>query len=82
MPSKDTPSATGIDVRRSASFFEAKGKFNEGLLDLALNCRDYYGDNDLAADVLRSKYLAPNEQGPLHLWHRIAKAISSVETDK
>jgi len=52
---------------------------NEKVLDLALDCRDYYGDNDLAADVLRAKYLAPNEQGPLHMWHRIAKALASVE---
>jgi ribonucleoside-diphosphate reductase alpha chain len=51
-------------------------------MDLALDCRDYYGENDLAADVLRSKYLAPNEKGPMHLWNRIAKAIASVEHDK
>jgi ribonucleoside-diphosphate reductase alpha chain len=50
-------------------------------MDLALNCRDYYGDNDLAADVLRSKYLAPTEQGPMHMWSRIARAIASVERD-
>jgi ribonucleoside-diphosphate reductase alpha chain len=51
-------------------------------MDLALDCRDYYGDNDLAADVVRSKYLAPNEQGPMHMWNRIARALASVETDK
>ena len=50
--------------------------------DLALDCRDYYGDNDLAADVLRSKYLAPTEKGPLHMWDRIARALSSVEEEK
>ncbi len=55
---------------------------NETITDLALNCRDYYGDNDLAADVVRSKYLAPNEQGPMHMWSRIARALASVETDK
>jgi ribonucleoside-diphosphate reductase alpha chain len=55
---------------------------NEKIMDLALDCRDYYGDNDLAADVLRSKYLAPTEKGPMHLWNRVAKAIASVETDK
>lgn len=49
------------------------------IMDLALNARDYYGDNDLAADVLRAKYLAPNEQGPMHMWSRIAKALASVE---
>jgi ribonucleoside-diphosphate reductase alpha chain len=55
---------------------------NEAVTDLALDCRDYYGDNELAADVLRSKYLAPNEQGPMHMWNRIAKAVASVEKDK
>lgn len=50
------------------------------ITDLALNAQDYYGDNDLAADVLRSKYLAPSEQGPMHMWSRIAKALASVET--
>ncbi len=60
---------------------EGKGVpgLNPQVMDLALNTRDYYGDNDLAADVLRSKYLAPNEQGPMHMWSRIARALSSVE---
>ncbi len=60
---------------------EGKGVpgLNPHVMDLALNARDYYGDNDLAADVLRSKYLAPNEQGPMHMWSRIARALSSVE---
>jgi ribonucleoside-diphosphate reductase alpha chain len=52
---------------------------NESIMDLALDCRDYYGENELAADVLRSKYLAPTEQGPMHLWDRIARAVASVE---
>ncbi|MER3523760.1 MAG: adenosylcobalamin-dependent ribonucleoside-diphosphate reductase [Ignavibacteria bacterium] len=52
---------------------------NPQIMDQALNARDYYGDNDLAADVLRSKYLAPNEKGPMHMWSRIAKALASVE---
>jgi len=82
MPHKETTSSTAFDVRKSTTTLDGKGKMNETVLDLALNCRDYYGDNELAADVLRSKYLAPNEQGPLHMWHRIAKAISSVERDQ
>jgi ribonucleoside-diphosphate reductase alpha chain len=49
------------------------------ITDLALNAQDYYGDNELAADVLRSKYLAPNEKGPMHMWSRIARALASVE---
>ncbi len=55
---------------------------NEAVMDLALDCRDYYGDNELAADVLRSKYLAPNEQGPMHMWNRIARAVASVEKEQ
>ena len=42
----------------------------------------YYGDNDLAIDVLRSKYLAPGEKGPLQMWARIARAMASVEADE
>ncbi len=41
----------------------------------------YYKENTLAIDVLRSKYLAPYENCPLHLWYRVAKAIASVEKD-
>jgi len=58
----------------------AQGVLNEQITDMALDCRDYYRDNDLAADVLRSKYLAPTEKGPMHMWDRIAHAIASVET--
>ena len=31
--------------------------------------------------MLRSKYLAPGETGPLQSWTRIARAMASVETD-
>jgi ribonucleoside-diphosphate reductase alpha chain len=55
---------------------------NEAVMDLALDCRDYYKDNDLAADVLRSKYLSHSEKGPMHMWDRIAKALASVEKEK
>ncbi|MBS4029647.1 MAG: adenosylcobalamin-dependent ribonucleoside-diphosphate reductase [Ignavibacteriales bacterium] len=48
----------------------------------ALTSEDYYGENDLAIDVLRNKYLAPNEKGPMQMWQRIAKALASVEHDK
>ncbi|MGA9118055.1 MAG: adenosylcobalamin-dependent ribonucleoside-diphosphate reductase [Bacteroidota bacterium] len=61
---------------------QGEGSLNEQIMDLALDCRDYYGDNELAADVLRSKYLAPSEKGPVHLWNRVARAIASVETDQ
>ncbi len=42
---------------------------------------EYYGDNELAVDVLRSKYLAPGEVGPEQLWQRVARAVASVEAD-
>lgn len=77
-----TKEISPVSVARKKGF-DAMGKdmkhLNEAVLDKALDCRDYYGDNDLAADVLRSKYLAPSEQGPMHMWDRIARAIASVE---
>ncbi len=80
MAQKDSP--TGVATGASGHVAGATGAMNETLMDLALDCRDYYRDNELAADVLRSKYLAPNEQGPMHLWNRIARAIASVEKDE
>jgi ribonucleoside-diphosphate reductase alpha chain len=71
-----------VDTRKTPRPAAAGKSLNETIMDLALNCRDYYGDNDLAADVVRSKYLAPTEQGPMHLWNRIAKALASVEKDQ
>jgi ribonucleoside-diphosphate reductase alpha chain len=83
MAQQETTPSTSIEtLRTSTAKPGSNGSINEAIMDLALDCRDYYGENDLAADVLRSKYLAPNEQGPVHMWHRIAKALSSVETDK
>jgi ribonucleoside-diphosphate reductase alpha chain len=77
MAHKET-SPTTPSFTRSEEGQVATG-MNPHVMDLALNARDYYGDNELAADVLRSKYLAPNEQGPMHMWSRIAKALASVE---
>lgn len=84
MAQKETTPTTSLKVDKNVAF-RSNGNstaFNEAIMDLALDCRDYYGDNDLAADVVRSKYLAPNEQGPMHMWSRIARALSSVESDK
>ncbi len=39
----------------------------------------YYHDDEIAKDVLRNKYLAPNEVSPWELWLRQARAIASVE---
>lgn len=54
---------------------------HDEILEKAADAETYYGDNDLAVDVLRSKYLAPGETGPLQMWDRIARAMASVEED-
>ena len=51
------------------------------LLKRASDAEAYYSGNDLAIDVLKSKYLAPGETGPLQMWDRIARAMASVEKD-
>ena len=50
------------------------------ILDRARRTETYYPDT-LAADVLRNKYLAPGEEGPLDLWERVARALAGVEQD-
>ncbi len=83
MAQKEISPATSVGRRKEyESMAKTLKNMNEAVLDKALDCRDYYGDNDLAADVLRSKYLAPTEQGPMQMWDRIAKALASVEADK
>ncbi|RMF06156.1 MAG: adenosylcobalamin-dependent ribonucleoside-diphosphate reductase [Candidatus Neomarinimicrobiota bacterium] len=42
----------------------------------------YYRGDDLGADVLKNKYLAPGESSPWHMWKRLARAIASVEKKK
>jgi len=42
----------------------------------------WYGQNNLAADVLRNKYLGPGEHGPLHVWHRVANSLASIEPEE
>ena len=61
---------------------EFQGTFADSDIDKAAHSNQYYPDNALARDVLKSKYLAPHESGPLQLWHRIATAMASVEQDK
>jgi ribonucleoside-diphosphate reductase alpha chain len=83
MSRKEPLASITTSVQTSANHVAGNtGAMNEATMDLALDCRDYYGDNDLAADVLRSKYLAPSEKGPMHMWSRIARAVASVENDK
>jgi ribonucleoside-diphosphate reductase alpha chain len=80
MAHKDSPAGVTADVAgRDQNIHRS---MSESVMDLALDCRDYYGDNDLAADVLRAKYLSHSEQGPMHMWNRIARALASVEKDK
>ncbi len=54
----------------------------KAIIEKAADAEVYYEDNDLAVDVLRSKYLAPGETGPLQMWDRIARAMASVEEDR
>ena len=81
-------SGTPVGVHRLEDLLaqlEGKGYRKNGreeLLKKAADAETYYGDNDLAIDVLRSKYLAPGETGPLQMWDRIAKAMASVEEDE
>lgn len=79
MANKEISPAPAVSTKPTPTH-SAKTSLDPNITDLALDAKDYYGDNDLAADVLRSKYLAPNEQGPMHMWSRIARALASVET--
>jgi len=82
MAHKQTPPPAAVETKKPIQSAAGSKVMNEAMMDLALDCRDYYGENDLAADVVRSKYLAPSEQGPMHMWNRIARALASVEKDK
>ena len=73
-----------VDIKAEQRHFEAS-YFNgtsSSEIEKASSAEAYYGDNDLAIDVLHNKYLAPGEKGPLHVWDRVAKAIASVEEDQ
>ena len=61
---------------------EFNGIFTTEQIQRANDSGTYYPDNQLARDVLKAKYLAPNETGPLHLWYRVARAMASVENDR
>ena len=51
---------------------------NTNLYDI----ENYYQDDTLGSDVLKQKYLAPNEKHPYEMWKRQAKALASVEKNK
>jgi ribonucleoside-diphosphate reductase alpha chain len=60
--------------------------FEEGILEKPDNyipeqytIDKYYTDDQLGSDVLKNKYLTPEEAHPWELWQRVAKATASVE---
>jgi len=60
--------------------------FKEGILEKPDNyipkqytIDNYYTNDQLGADVLKNKYLTPDENHPWELWQRVAKATASVE---
>ena len=61
---------------------EANGKSSKDDTPSDYTIEGYYSDDDLGADVLKNKYLAPWEKHPLHIWKRQAKALASVEKNK
>ena len=84
MDAGDAP-ANAHSLKDMLAQLEGRGLERNGhdeLLARSVDAEIYYGDNDLAIDVLRSKYLAPGEKGPLQMWDRIARAMASVEADK
>jgi len=43
---------------------------------------NYYEDDNMAIDVLKNKYLAPNESNLIDMWSRLAKGVAETETNK
>ena len=46
------------------------------------NIENYYTNDTLGSDVLKQKYLAPNEKHPYQMWESQAKALASVEKNR
>ena len=61
---------------------EANGKASTTEIPEKFTIESYYTDDDLGADVLKNKYLAPWENHPMEIWQRQAKALASVEKNK
>ena len=61
---------------------EANGKASTKEIPEKFTIESYYTDDDLGADVLKNKYLAPWENHPMEIWQRQAKALASVEKNK
>lgn len=47
-----------------------------------LTLDNYYGDDTIAKDVIKNKYLAPNETNVVDMWTREANAVAEVETEQ
>ena len=81
----DTAAQKGHRLEDLLAQVEGRGYRRNGhddILKKAADAETYYAGNDLAIDVLRSKYLAPGETGPLQMWDRIARAMASVEGEE
>ena len=61
---------------------EANGKAQPGETPENYTIENYYTDDELGADVLKNKYLAPWEKHPWEIWKRQASALASVEKSK
>ncbi|MDG2267163.1 MAG: ribonucleotide reductase N-terminal alpha domain-containing protein, partial [Candidatus Marinimicrobia bacterium] len=61
---------------------EANGKASAKDIPENFTIESYYTDDDLGADVLKNKYLAPWENHPMQIWQRQAKALASIEKNK
>ena len=61
---------------------EANGKSTTKEIPEEYTSEAYYNGDDLGADVLKNKYLAPWENHPMQIWKRQAKALASVEKNK
>jgi len=61
---------------------EANGKALSGETPENYTIENYYTDDELGADVLKNKYLAPWENHPWEIWKRQASALASVEKSK
>ena len=64
------------ELTREANEKDATGDLEQ------YHIENYYNGDNLGADVLKNKYLAPWESHPYELWQRQAKALASVEKTK
>ncbi len=62
-----------------ATFEEGIFEKPDGYIPKQYTIDKYYTDDKLGADVLKNKYLTPDENHPWELWQRVAKATASVE---